>query len=199
MSADARRPTLLLIAGPNGAGKTTFYETALKPKVAIPFINADVIQKNELNDVSVEASYRAAEIAAERRVDYLKRGLSFATETVFSHPSKLVLLRTARERGFRLVVFHLHMDSADLAVARVRERVVEGGHPVPEQKVRERFERNQALIHAGVLIADRAMIYDASVLNRAPLLLAEYRSGRLSVVSRQLPNWFVRLYAPDQQ
>lgn len=199
MSADARRPTLLLIAGPNGAGKTTFYETALKPKVAIPFINADVIQKNELNDVSVEASYRAAEIAAERRAGYLKRGLSFATETVFSHPSKLVLLRTARERGFRLVVFHLHMDSADLAVARVRERVVEGGHPVPEQKVRERFERNQALIHAGVLIADRAMIYDASVLNRAPLLLAEYRSGRLSVVSRQLPNWFVRLYAPDKQ
>lgn len=81
MSADARRPTLLLIAGPNGAGKTTFYETALKPKVAIPFINADAIQKNELNDVSVEASYRAAAIAAERRVDYLERGLSFATET----------------------------------------------------------------------------------------------------------------------
>ena len=61
------RSSLVLLAGPNGAGKTTLYQTRVAPSFAGPFINADLIQRDELRDAAMGASYRAAEIAAERR------------------------------------------------------------------------------------------------------------------------------------
>jgi predicted ABC-type ATPase len=188
------RPTLFLIAGPNGAGKTTFYETVLEQRVSATFINADVIQRNELDEPSVDAAYRAAEIAASRRDKLLRQRQSFVTETVFSHPSKLALLHRAKESGFRIVVFHLHVNSPDLAVARVVERVQEGGHPVPEQKVRARYERNQELIRTAVSLADHGAVYDASALNEAPRLLMRTIGGRAEYVANDTPKWFRELY-----
>ncbi|HYD89140.1 MAG TPA: zeta toxin family protein [Vitreimonas sp.] len=194
MTAPAPRPTLFLIAGPNGAGKTTFYETVLKQRVQAPFINADIIQRDELKTTSLKAAYKAAEIAEDRRRELIAAGQSFVTETVFSHPSKLAMLQRAREAGFRLVVFHLQLSSPDLSVARVEARVEEGGHAVPAQKVRERFERNQALIKAAVLLADRGAVYDASALNKPPRLLAQSTLGHLDIVAQNLPAWFERIY-----
>lgn len=197
MTAPAPRPTLFLIAGPNGAGKTTFYETVLRQRVQAPFVNADIIQRDELKTTSLKAAYKAAEIAEDRRRQFIAAGQSFITETVFSHPSKLAMLQQAREAGFRLVVFHLHLSSADLSVARVEARVEEGGHGVPAQKVRERFERNQALIKAAVLLADRGAVYDGSALNKPPRLLAQSTLGHLDIVAQNLPAWFERLYGGE--
>ena len=197
MSAPAPRPTLFMIAGPNGAGKTTFYETALKSRINAPFLNADIIQRDELCDISMQASYAAAKIAADRRDKCLKLGESCVTETVFSHPSKLELLAEARKAGFRVIFFHFHVVSAELSVRRVAERVKEGGHPVPEEKIRDRYERNQTLIRQGVSLADQAMIYDSSALNQSPTLLARVRAGRFTPVIEAPPDWFVRLYGED--
>ena len=66
MTSPAPRPTLFLIAGANGAGISAFYEAVLKPRVQAPFINADIIQRDELKDASVEAAYEAANIASAR-------------------------------------------------------------------------------------------------------------------------------------
>jgi predicted ABC-type ATPase len=198
MIAPAPRPTLFLIAGPDGAGKSTFYDTVLKPRVQAPFINADTIQRDELRDASVEAAheaaYEAATIASARRDDCLRSGCSFVTETVFSHPSKRERLGAARKEGFRIVIFHLHLSSADLAVARVAARVEEGGHRVPETKVRERCARNQKLIHDAILFADKGAIYDASRLNQPPRLLAKTTLGQAHWGAQDLPEWFQRLY-----
>ena len=195
MTSPAPRPTLFLIAGPDGAGKSTFYDAVLKPRVQAPFINADIIQRDELKDPSGEAAYEAAKIASARRDDCLRSGRSFVTETVFSHPSKPEMPGAARKAGFRIVIFHLHLGSADLAVARVAARVDEGGHPVPENKIRERYARNQQLIHDAVLMADKGAVYDASRLNQAPRLLAKTSLGQADWVTQDLPEWFERLYA----
>lgn len=195
MTSPTPRPTLFLIAGPNGAGKSTFYDTVLKPRVQAPFINADIIQRDELKNPSAEAAYEAARIASARRDECLRSGHSFVTETVFSHPSKLEMLGAARKAGFRIVIFHLHLGSADLAVARVAARVEEGGHPVPENKIRERYARNQQLIHAAILIADKGAVFDASSLNQAPRLLAKTSLGQADWVAQDLPEWFEHLYA----
>ena len=56
-----------MLAGPNGSGKSTLYETRIAPKFAVPFINADLIQRDELKDGDVNAAYEAAQIATERR------------------------------------------------------------------------------------------------------------------------------------
>ena len=188
------RPTLFLIAGPNGAGKTTFYDTVLRFRVAATFINADQIQRDELSDASPEAAYEAAAMATDRRTKKLAAGESFITETVFSHASKLVLLRDARSLGYRLIVFHLGLATADLAVARVQERVKEGGHTVPEHKIRARFARNQPLIREAVMMADYSGVYDASRLNQPPGLLLNLRAGSLEFCADDLPAWCRALY-----
>ena len=89
-------PTIILLAGPNGAGKSTLYQTRVAPAFAGPFINADIIQREELGHASPEASYEAAKIAADRRAEIISKGGDFVTETVFSHPSKLDMVREAR-------------------------------------------------------------------------------------------------------
>ncbi len=93
-------PTMVVLAGPNGAGKSTLYTTQVAPNFSGPFINADIIQRDELGDESMTASYRAARMADERRSRFLDEGRDFSTETVFSHPSKLDLVGDALRRGF---------------------------------------------------------------------------------------------------
>lgn len=191
------RPSLILLAGPNGAGKSTLYETRIAPSFAAPFINADAIQRDELKDTSVEASYKAAEIAAVRRSEMLTEGRSFATETVFSHPSKLDVIEAARQRGYIVIVMHVGVDSPDLSVARVRERVSEGGHDVPEDKVRARFDRGGPLIRQAVLRADRGLVFDNSRLNEPPRQVLVFAGGRLTQVVPDLPHWVLSTYADD--
>jgi predicted ABC-type ATPase len=135
------KPTMIVIAGPNSAGKSTLYETRIAPSFAGHLINADIIQRDDLRDPSPAASYEAAKIASSRRDDYLAQGRDFVTETVFSHPSKLELIDEACTRGFPVIVMHVGVDTPDLSVARVGARVEEGGHVVPEDKIRARYAR----------------------------------------------------------
>jgi predicted ABC-type ATPase len=198
MSALAKRPVMHLIVGPNGAGKTSLYETRLKPVLkSVAFINADIIQRDELGDASMEASYKAARIAAERRQAHVDAATSFITETTFSHPSKLDLIKQARGSGFLIILYHVNVRSADLSVARVEERKREGGHDVPEDKIRERYDRNQALIHIAALSADKALIYDNSALNTQHKLCIEMTNGRVEKVRDQIPGWAVNLYEQE--
>ena len=186
-----------MLAGPNGAGKSTLYETRIAPDLAVPFINADIIQRDELKVEDVNAAYKAAEIAAERRAEYLGQGKSFVTESVFSHPSKLDLIRQGRVAGFRTMLFHVGVEHPDLSVARVRERVKEGGHSVPEDRIRQRYDRNSPLIRKAVLLSDVAHVFDNSRLNMPPERMLSFVRGKLSFVYRQLPDWVLRTYRED--
>ena len=152
------RPILVVLAGPNGGGKSTLYKTRIAPSLSAPFVNADVIQRDELKDGDMNAAYKAAQIATERRSECK----SFVTETVFSHPSKLDLIREATRIGYRVMLFHICVEHPDLSVARVVERVKEGGHPVPEEKIRQHYDRNGPLIRQAALLSDIAHIYDNS-------------------------------------
>lgn len=188
---------MVLLAGPNGAGKSTLYETRIAPSFGAPFINADLIQRGELGAPSPEAAYRALEIAAKRREEHLAQGKSFATETVFSHPSKLELVNRAKAAGFTVILFHVGVDKADLSVERVRERVVEGGHPVPEQKIRERYDRNGPLIREAMLLSSRGFVFDNSRLNEPPERIMAFTDGRVTFVKPVLPAWTLETYRQD--
>lgn len=191
------KPTMILLAGPNGAGKSTLYETRVAPSFAGPFINADIIQRDELRDASPDASYEAARIASAHRAEYLAQGRDFVTETVFSHPSKLELVDEAHTSGFTVIVMHVGVDSSELSVHRVGARVGEGGHNVPEEKIRARYERGAPLIRAAVLKADRGMVFDNSALNQPPSHCLTYSDGRLVFAQPRLPAWIRSVYKAD--
>jgi predicted ABC-type ATPase len=186
-----------MLAGPNGSGKSTLFETRIAPKLAVPFINADLIQRNELQDGDVNAAYIAAQIATDRRADLMAERKSFATETVFSHPSKLDLITQAKSIGYRVMTFHISVAHPDLSVARVGERVKEGGHPVPEDKIRNRYDRSGPLIRQAILHSDIGHVFDNSRLNQPPVRALTFTNGTLTFALPQLPAWVLDLYHDD--
>lgn len=127
MAVEKTKPIMYMIGGPNGAGKSTLYNTVIEPRVKAPFINADVIQKDEMKDPSMNASYEAAKIAEQRRQKHLTNKKSFVSESTFSHVSKLALIDEAKRTGFRVILYHVNVRSPNLSVARVAARVKEGG------------------------------------------------------------------------
>ena len=188
---------MIVLAGPNGAGKSTLYETRVAPRFAGSFINADIIQRDEMDDLSPAASYEAARLATARRAEFLARGRDLVTETVFSHPSKLDLVDEARAKGFTVVVMHVGVNSPEVSVARVSARVDEGGHGVPEEKIRARYARGGALIREAVLRADRGLVYDNSGVNLPPQQCLVLAKGQLVSALPILPEWIRITYATD--
>ena len=170
-------PVLHLIVGPNGAGKTTLYEHVLGPATGLPFINADQIARARWPGEEVERSYDAAKLAAAQRDGAIRQGRSFLAETVFSHPSKLDLIRAAQAQGY-LVELHVVMIPEELAVARVECRVRAGGHDVPAEKVRGRFQRLWELVREAIALADQATVYDNARARKPFRVVARYVEGR---------------------
>src|SRR5246127_1753224 len=134
-----------LVVGPNGAGKSTFIAFTLAPVLPASVVaNADEIARQRWPEDPASHAYDAARVAAETRARLIELGRSFIAETVFSHPSKLDLIRAAHGGDFTVVV-HALLVPEDLAVERGRHRVRAGGHDVPEAKSRERHRRLWAL------------------------------------------------------
>lgn len=176
-----------LVVGPNGAGKSTFVELTLAPLLpGGSFVNADEIAKRRWPDGLAEHAYEAARIAAGTRAKLIELGESFIAETVFSHPSKLDLVDAARAAGY-IVVLHVLLIPEDLAVLRVRHRVEAGGHYVPEEKIRERYQRLWNLVGEAAAGADSATFYDNSVVT-GPRIVAQVTEGFV-VGNADWPTW----------
>jgi predicted ABC-type ATPase len=176
-----------LVVGPNGAGKSTFVRLVLAEQVrGSVFVNADEIAKANWPDDTEAQSYEAARIAAATRETLIDRRQPFIAETVFSHPSKLDLIETARRTGY-FVALHVVMVPEDLAVARVAARVAAGGHPVPEDKVRQRWHRLWHHVADAVGLVDDATFWD-NATHDGPHLVAEFFAG-LPAGAPRWPPW----------
>jgi len=180
-----RTPVLHLMVGPNGAGKTTLFEQVIGPVTGLEFVNADRIAAEQWSGAEPEHAYAAAELAAARRDELISARGSFATETVFSHRSKLEMLGRARAAGYRTYL-HVVLVPKALAVARVRNRVETGGHDVPRHKIEARFDRLWPLVASACGIADEATVYDNS--RGSLVVVARYSSGQL-VGAPRWPAW----------
>lgn len=152
-----------LIVGSNGAGKTTFVRKVLLPSTppGTVFVNADEIAKQRWPDDPERKSYEAAQVAAQTRQALIAARRPFIAETVFSHPSKLDLIAAAQTAGF-FVALHVVLVPEDLTVKRVQYRVATGGHSVPEEKIRGRYERMWSLVARAMQVCDTATVYDNS-------------------------------------
>lgn len=195
----AGSPILHILAGPNGAGKTTLYEAQIQAVADASFVNADRLAFEALGRHALTRSEAelGQNLANERRDALMGAGESLVTESTFSHPSKLDLIHRAKARGYRVFVYHVNLGSADDAVARVAAREARGGHPVPEANIRGRYKRNQPLIREAVRMADRARVFDNSVLGQAPRRLITFVNGQAKDIAPDLPAWAAALYGED--
>ena len=134
-------PRIVIIAGPNGAGKTTFARAFLPQEAQLPrFINADLIAAGLSPFAPDTAAIKAARLMLEEIAGCASRQESFAFETTLAGLGYLRHIREWKEAGYHVSIFFLALPTAELAIARVAERVLHGGHNIPEDVIRRRFE-----------------------------------------------------------
>lgn len=184
-------PVLHLLAGPNGSGKSTFVSRVLEPVTHLPFVNADVIAADRWPGAEEAHAYDASQLAAAERDRLLRARKSFISETVFSHDSKVELVTSATEMGYR-VYLHVMVIPEDTTVGRVAHRVGRGGHTVPEDKIRERYQRLWPLIVRARRSAHRTYCYDNTRAADPFRLVATFEEGVLVGVA-SWPRWAPRV------
>ncbi len=183
----SKNKQLWLLAGGNGAGKSTFYEQFLKP-LNLPFINADILAK-QLDDDTEVVSYKAAKLAGKLRISLLHSGVSFCFETVFSHPSKIDFLATAKSLGYEIILVYIHLQNDELNQARVAQRVSEGGHNVPTDKIISRIPRTMFYVKEALALVDVAKFYDNSSHSQPFISIVQLTRGELVNQVEILPDW----------
>lgn len=175
-----------MVAGPNGSGKTTLVQALRARGIEFgEYINPDDIADG-LTGTYDERVARAQAIADDRRNACIDARRSFSFETVMSHPSKLDILVRAKEAGFFVQLFFVGIDDPNTNVERVALRVAQGGHSVPEDKIRSRWKRTMEQLHEAVRSTDEAFIFDNSAvgtIDSAPRLVFR----RSFIQKRNLP------------
>lgn len=191
-------PLLVVVAGPNGAGKTTFVERYIKP-TGLRIVSPDDIARALAPDAVNSVAYEAAQLAEMVRRDLVSRGVSFCMETVFSDPlgAKIEFLRTARSRGYVVFLVFIGLDSADLAMSRVMQRTVAGGHDVPDEKIAARFPRTLDNVRAAIAFVDHVLVFDNSSADEPYRFVAEFQGGAL-IRQEHRPAWFEDVFNSER-
>lgn len=162
---------ILILAGPNGAGKTTFAREFLPDEARCPtFVNADLIAAG-LSPFRPElAAMRAGRLMLELIGDLVARGESFAFETTLADRGYVRRIAEWQSAGYHVTILFLSLPSADAAIQRVRLRIAQGGHSIPEEVIRRRFTAGRTNFeNLYKPLADAWALYDSS--GRSPLLL----------------------------
>jgi predicted ABC-type ATPase len=143
MHSPSTAPQAIILAGPNGAGKTTAAPVLLRDELHVPtYVNADVIAQG-LSGFAPESADREAGEILLRRLDQLQaHRASFAFETTLSGRGHARRVRDLIRDGYAVHLLYIWLPDAEHAVARVRLRVMHGGHAVPEETIRRRYNRS---------------------------------------------------------
>ena len=157
-------PEVIIIAGPNGAGKTTFASEYLpaEPKRFV-FVNADEIAREVAEGASRQRpDARAARIMLRRIDDLGDSGADFAFETTLATLSYARKIPLWRRSGYAVSLIYLRLPSVEESIARVRRRVEAGGHGIPENVIRRRFEKSVVYLEGTYKpIVDKWYIWDS--------------------------------------
>ena len=165
-SADA--PLITIVAGPNGSGKSTIYQR-LGPIGT--FVNTDDIARSLDLPPGSALDLLAGKVTLARLNDLIRARKDIVFETTLSGRNALSLMQRAKLAGYQIGLIFVALRNAELNVSRVEERVLRGGHDIPEDVVRRRFSKSFDHLREAVALSDGALIFD-NTLRRLDQVLA---------------------------
>lgn len=164
---------IIIIAGPNGAGKTTFALEFLPNEAdCLTFVNADLIAAGLAPFAPQSVAFKAGRLMLLEIHNHVRQGNSFAFETTLSGRRYTKLIPVWQSQGYHVKLFFLQLQSPELSIARVRQRVQAGGHDIPEQVIRRRFSAGLDNFNQQYKsVVDEWILYDNS--GSSPRLITE--------------------------
>lgn len=163
------------------------------------FISAFKLHNDRLRIRTAKHTDRIAQILA----DFLRKKLldgqqKFSFETVFSHPSKLDIMRDANHRGYKVYLYFVATNSPDINKDRVAIRVKQGGHDVPPDKIENRYYRSLEQLFDAAQICYQCFFFDNS--GDRPVLFTHFKQINgvktwKKIKQKDAPDWFIRYYA----
>lgn len=156
------RPKLTFIAGANGSGKTTLTRWNVELFKDIPVLDPDSIGKTLQPTAPTAFPIAGARQVLRSANDHIRRARSFAVETTLSGKNYLRMMLDAHRCGFEIVLVYIGTENVETNLGRIRDRVLAGGHDVPETDVRRRYLRSLANLPIAVKRADHTILFDNS-------------------------------------
>ncbi|HTH55056.1 MAG TPA: hypothetical protein VL728_03370 [Cyclobacteriaceae bacterium] len=199
-----------------GNFKFSTYEVSTTRAEFIKLTIASGLLGNEFSEKEFKSSFRfqksqklqltrrhADERIAQIITEFLRRKLleknkKFSFETVFSHTSKLDIMRRAKEKGYKVYFYFVSTESPEINVYRVQLRKEKGGHDVPTEKIRNRYARSLDLVYEASQLAHQAFFFDNS--KSQPTLFAHFKmtNGKKQwdkIKESEVPEWFKKCYS----
>ncbi|MHB8384064.1 MAG: zeta toxin family protein [Candidatus Binataceae bacterium] len=183
-------PWMWLLAGPNGAGKSTTGRQLLAGFGIEELLNPDVFAAQLGQSDTMGTQRRAGIETITRERMLIKSGRSFARETTLAGRTILATIAQAKTSGYRIGLIYVGLRNVELAISRVRVRVANGGHDVPEMDIRRRYMRSLKNLKQTALQADQSHILDNSSTRHPAIRLMELHAGKIVYQREKLPRWF---------
>jgi len=179
----------VIIAGVNGAEKSTLYQT-IDSLQNMPRVNVDEIVREVGDWRSLKDVLFAGKIAVNKIEQYMREGISFNQETTLCGKSILKKIMRAKELGFFVEMHYVGVDSVQIAKDRVRHRVENGGHGIPEEDIEKRYIETFQQLNSILQKCNLVAFYDNTERFRR---FAICKDGKLIRISQNIPAWFSKI------
>jgi predicted ABC-type ATPase len=183
-------PFLHILGGANGAGKSTYYDAAVKTgeiDPGLPFLNVDNVAKIEFGGYSPKSTLAAEEVVRQRMSELLKENQSFIIESNLAKSSEYEWLEKLAKKGYDLTLDFLSLGNTAINKYRVHNRVIQGGHDVPDHIIEQRSAMGISYLKAKIFIFKFARFIDNSQEQFKDVALTEF--GKIVKMNHDCPQW----------
>lgn len=180
---------LYIIAGANGSGKSTLAEVLLKEK-KLEFLNADEIAKEIAPDAINSVPISAGKIYFQRLNEYFRNNKSFAVESTLSGNNIVRIINKARKQNYKIVLVYSFLQNCTTCIERVKKRVENGGHNVPEEDIIRRYYKSVIKFwdEYRLIVDEWTMFYNG--YDYAPMIVSFGEKDNFDIINKEMQNNF---------
>mgnify|MGYP004672606705 CR=1 FL=1 len=193
MDESLNKKLLYIIAGANGSGKSTLAEVLLKEK-NLEFLNADEIAKeispNAINSVPITAGKEYF----KRLKIFFDDNKSFAVESTLSGNNIVKIINTARVKNYKIILVYSFLQNCTTCIERVKKRVENGGHNVPEADIIRRYYKSIVKFwdKYRLLVDEWTMFYNG--YDYAPIIASFGTNEDFTIINKEMQMNFDKIY-----